>query len=498
MLRKVIVFVFFPIALVCLLALALALPLLGSAQKASAAGAPDDPLVGYGAGTTGGAGGPTTTVSTLSALESAVSGSSPKIVQVSGTITGAVNVMVGSNTSVIGLGSTASLVGISLNLVSVSNVIVRNLSISFVQASNTTGDAIHIQQDTNHVWIDHNNLFSDQNHGKDFYDGLIDITHAADFITVSWNQLHDHFKTSLIGHSDSNGAEDTGHFHVTYHHNWFFNDNSRMPSIRFGTLHAYNNYFQNVGDSAIHTREGAQALIENNVFDGTGTAITTTGDSAVDGFANARGNIYNGATVDITQVGTFTQAPYSYTLDPATSVVSEVTAFSGVGIISGSGGGSTPTPGTTPTQGTTPTATPTPGTTPTPTPTPPAGSIFQAENASLSNASVATTFSGYTGSGYVVFGGPGGSIQWTVSIPSTGKYSLVFRYSNAASNNLPASVSVNGTVIKADLTFKSTGSGSTWSTTQTSGTVPGGTVTIQLTAGSSGGSNIDYLQIVSA
>lgn len=494
MLRKVAVFVFVPLAVILMLATALAWPLLGGSAPYASAAAPDDPLVGFGAGTTGGAGGPTTTVSTLSALESAVSGSSPKIVQVSGTITGDVDVMVGSNTSILGLGSTASLVGISLNLVSVSNVIIRNLSISFVLASDTTGDAIHIQQDTNHVWIDHNNLFSDQNHGKDFYDGLLDITHAADFITVSWNQFHDHFKVSLIGHSDSNGAEDTGHFHVTYHHNWFFNDNSRMPSIRFGTLHAYNNYFQNVGDSAIHTREGAQALIENNVFDGTGTAITTTGDSPVDGFANERGNIFNGATVDITQVGTFTQAPYSYTLDAATSVVSEVTAFSGVGIISGSGGNPTPTPTTV----NTPTPTPTTGTTPTPTPTPPPTSpIFQAESASLSNASVATTFSGFTGSGYVAFGGPGGWIQWTVSIPTTGNYSLVFRYSNSTSNNLPASVSVNGTVIKADLTFKSTGSGSTWSTTQTSNTVPAGsTVTIRLTAGPSGGSNIDYLQIV--
>jgi hypothetical protein len=59
-------------------------------------------------------------------------------------------------------------------------------------------------------------------------------------------------------------------------------------------------------------------------------------------------------------------------------------------------------------------------------------------------------------------------------------------------------VSVNGTVIKADLTFKSTGSGSTWSTTQTTHDITGGTVTIRLTAGASGGSNIDYLQIVSA
>jgi len=377
-LRKTTVVMLVSLALIALLATALVGLPGRTVLKASAAGvpaaAPADPLVGFGAGTTGGAGGPTVTVTTLSALESAVSGSSPKIVQVSGTITGDTNLMVGPNTTLIGLGSTASLVGISVDITNVSNVIVRNLSISYVLASDTTGDAIHIQGGgATHIWIDHNNLFSDLNHGKDYYDGLIDITHAADYITVSWNRLHDHYKVSLIGHSDSNGAEDTGHFHVTYHHNWFYNDNSRMPSIRFGTAHIYNNYFENVGDSAIHSREGAQTLIENNYFDGTGTAITTTGDSPVDGYANARGNIYNGATVDITQVGTFTQAPYSYTLDDASAVPAEVMAYSGVGIISGSGGGPTPTPGTTPTPtptvGSTPTPTPTHGVTPTPTST---------------------------------------------------------------------------------------------------------------------------------
>ncbi len=297
--------------------------------------APVDQLVGYGAGTTGGAGGTTTTVSTLSALESAVSGSAKKIVRVSGTITGNTDVKIGSNTTVIGVGSSASLVGISLNVVGVSNVIIRNLKISKVLASSTTGDAVHIQGESTHVWVDHCDLSSDLSHGKDYYDGLVDITHGCDYITVSWNKFHDHYKTSLIGHSDSNGSEDTGHFHVTYHHNWFNNCNSRMPSIRFGTLHAYNNYFTLVGDSAIHTRMGAQGLIENNYFDGTGTAITTTGDSKVDGYANARGNIYNGAKVDITQVGTFTSAPYAYTLDSASSVPGEVSASAGVGIVTG-------------------------------------------------------------------------------------------------------------------------------------------------------------------
>lgn len=60
---------------------------------------------------------------------------------------------------------------------------------------------------------------------------LLDITHACDFVTVSYNYLHDHWKGSLVGHSDSNSAEDKGHLLVTFHHNYFSNLNSRGPSF---------------------------------------------------------------------------------------------------------------------------------------------------------------------------------------------------------------------------------------------------------------------------
>jgi pectate lyase len=304
--------------------------LVAFAQPAGAA--PADPLVGYGAGTTGGAGGSTVTVSSLSALTSAVSGSKAKIIHISGTISGAGDVLVGSNTTILGVGSNATLSGLGLDLKNVSNVIIRNLTIHNVTAASGTGDAIHIEKSTK-IWVDHNNLYSDQNHGKDYYDGLLDITHAGDYVTVSWNRFHDHFKVSLVGHSDTNGSEDTGHLHVTYHHNWFYSVNSRLPSIRFGTAHIYDNYYQNVGDSAIHSRENAQVLVQNNVFRSVGIALTTTGDSKVDGFANANGNDYGGATVTITKTGSFTKPPYSYTLDATSSVIGNVTAFSGVGIV---------------------------------------------------------------------------------------------------------------------------------------------------------------------
>jgi len=93
---------------------------------------------------------------------------------------------------------------------------------------------------------------------KDYYDGLLDITHAADWVTVSNTYFHDHvsldvlrqtepdnsqiaqqWKASLVGHSDSNADEDTGTLHVTYANNKWININSRTPSLRFGTGHIY-------------------------------------------------------------------------------------------------------------------------------------------------------------------------------------------------------------------------------------------------------------------
>jgi pectate lyase len=88
-----------------LVAIAQASPLVKRASTSDAAS------VGYATqngGTTGGKGGSTVTVTTASALASALSGDIAKIVIVSGTITGAQKIKVGSNKSLIGKSSSAS------------------------------------------------------------------------------------------------------------------------------------------------------------------------------------------------------------------------------------------------------------------------------------------------------------------------------------------------------------------------------------------------------
>lgn len=71
----------------------------------------------------------------------------------------------------------------------VSNVIIRNMKIGKVPAD--YGDAIRLYMSTN-VWVDHCDLYGDLSAGKDTYDGLVDLSHAADFVTISHSYLHDH------------------------------------------------------------------------------------------------------------------------------------------------------------------------------------------------------------------------------------------------------------------------------------------------------------------
>jgi pectate lyase len=63
-------------------------------------------------------------------------------------------------------------------------------------------------------------------------------------------------------------------------------DRPPLPSLRFGTGHAYDNYFRSVTDSAVHWRMNAHFLAQNNVFESTKTCLGTTGDSDVDGYLN--------------------------------------------------------------------------------------------------------------------------------------------------------------------------------------------------------------------
>lgn len=81
-----------------------------------------------------------------------------------------------------------------LRLKDVSNIIIRNLKMHNPPESK---DIISLDGATK-VWIDHCDLSSVGITGdKDYYDGLLDITHASDYVTVSWTKFHDHVSIEI-------------------------------------------------------------------------------------------------------------------------------------------------------------------------------------------------------------------------------------------------------------------------------------------------------------
>ncbi len=296
-------------------------------------------------GTTGGSGGKIVRVSTGAQLQAAIDGatgaSAPLTILIEGKITpqnsgtSVIEIAGRSNISLIGAGAGAEFDGIGIRVSGgSSNLIIQNLKIHDVNTG--PRDAIGIEGPSHNIWIDHNELYSSLSAQKDYYDGLLDIKRGAEYITVSNNYIHDHHKASLVGYSDT----DAGARYVTYDHNVFRNIGSRTPSVRDGYVHVYNNYYENVSESAINLRMGAVGLIENNVFKQVRNPIVGI-DSARPGRWDLRGNVM----VDVTwsaigsneasardgrSTGRY-DVPYIYSLDDAARIEAENLARAGVG-----------------------------------------------------------------------------------------------------------------------------------------------------------------------
>jgi len=301
-------------------------------------GASPGPLVGWASvsglsvsTTTGGAGGPTVKVSTLAELNTNAGGTTTRVIQISGTIAG--NVTVGSNKTLVGTCG-AEIHG-HIQMTGSVNVIVRNLIVVGYNCTDNPSDcsggadAITVERQAHHLWFDHDDI-------SDGSDGNLDITHACDFVTVSWTKFHysgrrtdpagaagGHQFSNLIGHSDSNASEDTGHLTVTLHHDWWA-DNvvERMPRVRFGKVHLFDNLYSAAGDDyCIGVGVNANIRDENNVFIGVKNPIDSADYSNSASIIQSSGDLLQTTTGTATDIGgaAFTP-PYAYTLDPASGV----------------------------------------------------------------------------------------------------------------------------------------------------------------------------------
>ena len=233
-----------------------------------------------------------------------------------------ITVHVPSNTSIIGMDN-AKLKGVNLVLDS-DNVIIRNIQFESPYDYfpswdpndgpegnwNSQYDSISIKGGT-HIWIDHSSFQDGPETVEKYFgrkyehrDGLVDITNEADYITISYSTFENHNKTMLIGSSDSK-ISDEGKLHVTLHHNYFHNVVQRLPRVRFGQVHVYNNYFASDTTNgeyayayALGVGKKSQIYAENNVADIAGKDYT----SFVKVFGGKQlttvNNVFNGQIID--------------------------------------------------------------------------------------------------------------------------------------------------------------------------------------------------------
>jgi pectate lyase len=315
-------------------AILLALPILPLAPSSAApvASLADAPI-GFASvnalgqnGTSGGAAGPTVTVTNATDLAHYAGLNTPYTIQVTGRITFDDMITVVANKTIVGLGATAEISGGGLQMGSTTrpgnNVIVRNLT--FINASD---DSVSVTNSAHHVWIDHNDFSAG-------YDGLLDIKRQSDYVTVSWNHFHDHSKTALLGHSDT-FTQDIGHLRVTYHHNFFDGTDQRHPRVRFGDpVHVFNNYYLNNSLYGVASTMDAGVLVEGNYFENVAHPSYVGYDKSGPGRLVARNNVFVNSGAPQT-AGTVTEPRtyYAYTLDDPADVPAIVRAGVGVGRI---------------------------------------------------------------------------------------------------------------------------------------------------------------------
>lgn len=304
----------------------------GGSASASTTGV-SSALMGYAmvdGTTTGGAGGQTVTVTTLSALKSAVANPNPEIIYVSGTLqgTGDEGIYVTSNKTIIGKPG-AKIIGAQFFIFTVNNIIIQN--ITFKDYVNDA--AVMIKYQATHVWVDHCDFSNDRNHGWAYWGKDISITRVSDYVTVSWCRFHDTNLSVLISGGITGQQADIGHLHVTMHHNFWYNVSEREPDMNYGSVHLFNNYHLNNSGYSVGARAGGNVRTDNEYFSGCLKPLSTNLAGDPPGyFSGVNTNIYSncGSNDITTPIANWVPAySYSSVLDPAADVPSIVQKSSG-------------------------------------------------------------------------------------------------------------------------------------------------------------------------
>jgi pectate lyase len=248
--------------------------------------------------------------------------------------------------TLIGIGSNATITGFGLKIFRAKNIIVRNIRFASCPDDGISIDANDDAQLGHHIWIDHCTFTQVPPPGYpafSSYDGALDITHTASYVTVSWNLFENQDKNSLIGHSDSNTSD--ADMKITYHHNWFKGTVQRNPRVRFAKVHVYNNYYTNNILYGISSNMEADVMVEGNYFLNVPIPTETSRDGSPPGDVVERFNRFvNCGTPGVRGTAFEPAVFYSYSIDSAEAVPDLVMKYAGSGKYDFSLGGQDPIP----------------------------------------------------------------------------------------------------------------------------------------------------------
>ncbi len=116
-------------------------------------------------------------------------------------------------------------------------------------------------------------------------DGACDFKRGQ-YFTNSYCYYEGYHKTNLVGASDSNYQ-----YHLTYHHNYWKNCESRGPLARQADIHMYNNVFDGQTSYCQNPRANAYIFSEYNVMKDSKDPVTVKSGGVVKSFNDAYINV---------------------------------------------------------------------------------------------------------------------------------------------------------------------------------------------------------------
>lgn len=314
---------------------------------------------GFGAATTGGAGGRLLHVTTAQdvparpaegSLRWAVSQPGPKWIVFDSDLAISLSapLRLTSDTTIDGRGRQVVITGpgvTGIEIHDIANVVLESVTLrGFGDPSRTWAndpdDAVSIER-SSRVWIDHCSLARAG-------DKLIGAVDGVRELTLSWNHFSEQQQTVQVGSMSTaiNDLDST----VTIAYNHFDHVGYRTPVVSYGKAHVYNNYMDTWSVSGVRSERLAQTYLEGNVF-AAGTApkatMVTPAQNCNDrgtlcdsrsGYLLDTGNLFIGRNL-VNSTGTTHMfdpaAAYSYDVLPATAdLAMQIASGAGVGAAS--------------------------------------------------------------------------------------------------------------------------------------------------------------------